>query len=205
MNCEDVEADLDAWGLGLLSGSRRREIEAHLGYCGACADGASALRGVVGRLSAFPASVDAAALEARILARAFAPRAKPRRRWTEASAAACLLVLLSVPERPPGPAPFAPPPALARIEISAPLMPTLDVEEPFLAADAPLPPPPEPAEAVASYTWEEAMAAPSPWDVDIEPPPLFSRASPLAGPVFAGWIRDEELGGAALVGLSLGF
>jgi anti-sigma factor RsiW len=209
MSCEDVEADLDAWGVGLLSGSRRREIESHLGYCGACAEASTSLRALVGRLAALPASVDAAALEARVLARAFARPARPRRPWSGFAAAASLLLLLSVPERTP--APLLPTPAIARAERPAPpplaLAPRWEVEAPILEdVGSPPPPPPARTEDVASFTWEEAMAAPSPWDVGTrESFPAIPDAAPLGGPVFAGWFRDEDLGGAAVAGLSLGF
>ncbi|HEX7899078.1 MAG TPA: hypothetical protein VF950_15040 [Planctomycetota bacterium] len=211
MTCDDVESELDAWGVGLLERDERRELETHLAYCGACEAQASSLRRIVGRLSTTPARVDAAVLEERVLAAAF-PR--PRRPSLAAAAAIlCLFVPWEPHEAPPAvvlvpatPVEAPVPPPAVEAEIDAPELP-LDV------------PPPAPATEAVAWSWEEATAVPLPpeevalllWGVELEARETFDPSGDVdggsvhAGAAFVGWSRDDELGGAALVGLCLKF
>jgi hypothetical protein len=197
MSCDEL--DLDAWGLGLTDRGERRDVEDHLSWCADCAARAEGLRGILDALSSRPARADSAALEARILASAFR---RPRRSLAWIPAAAALLLVLYAPLLPEKAAPIGlAPPATVRPEPIAHVPEIRVAPEPEVDVDVPPPPAPAPAEAVA-YSWEEASARPAPWeDVELERPEDAVRA----GPLFAGWARDEELGGAALIGLSLGF
>ena len=216
MICDEVESALEAWGVGVLDRDERREVETHLAWCEACAEQAASLRRILGLLSTAPARADAAALEERILARAFGAPRPPRSRLPAAAAAGLLLGLL-IPWGPPPPPP-APPAVAAAVAESPPSVeaPALAVPPPpAVEEDAPIPdlPPDVPSSAPATeavaYSWEEATALSMPpeevafalWGVEPEP----RETAVHAGPAFAGWSRDDELGGTALVGLCLKF
>lgn len=196
MSCDDL--DLDAWCLGLAD----READEHLSWCAACAEEARTARLLVERLSSLPAVAESAALEARILARAF-PR---RRSRLPAAAAAALILALFAPWEPREPAPERPSspaaaPPLADASAPPPPLPLhlAEAEEVEIGVDLP---PLEPATEAVAYSWEEASARPAPWE-EVEPERRDETVR--AGPLYAGWERDDELGGAALVGLSLKF
>ena len=224
MICDEVESALEAWGVGLLDRDGRREVETHLAWCEACAEQAASLRRIIGRLSACPARVDAAGLEERILARALGTPRRPRGRLPAATAAGLVLGLL-IPWGPPPPPPALP--AIADVEeaplpvvVSAPASPVEEkeaVELSRLAVSPDLPPSAPATEAVA-YSWEEAaeLSMPMPalapeeiafrlWGVELEPRETFAGGAVHAGSAFAGWSRDDELGGTALIGLCVRF
>lgn len=91
-SCADVDARLEAWLDGELSGDEAVAVEAHLAACSACADEAAAARTVRAELRSLPS------LEAppRVLDSVRRQTSLPRRWITVAVVAAAATVMLSI-------------------------------------------------------------------------------------------------------------
>jgi len=99
MNCEKLETKWIAYFDGHASAAERRDVEAHVEACGACAQRAAEYRALWGVLDELPAIAPSASFDAAVRARvASEAPARPSWKWFVPSprlafAVSCLLVL----------------------------------------------------------------------------------------------------------------